>query len=512
MKRRSIEEIHTHPAGQEVCGFSFSTPTQEALPQKSEFKYREVFDNTSDCIFIVDVTPNGRFKFVDFNPAEENAVGLASAHVSGKFVEDVVSLDLAERVTANYRRCVESGTTINYDESLRLPAGERHFHTALIPLRDSSGRIYRILGVARDISERVRSERALRESEERLRVALQAGRMYAYEWDVATDQVVRSEEYTTVLGLAAGEKSLSRQELAAKIHPADRDKFDASIASLTPGDPIAHASYRVLRSDGSVVWLDKIGRAYFDTEGKMVRMFGIVADITERKMAEDALSSVSRKLIEAQEKERTRIARELHDDIAQRFVLLAVELEQIKQDLPTSFADAGRRIEQVRKRITEISSDVQSISHNLHSSKLEYLGLVAAMKSFCTEFAEQQNAKVDFSQDRIPYRVPYETSLCLFRVLQESLHNAAKHSGRRHFEVELRGGSSEICLSVRDSGCGFNSDAARKGRGLGLTSMEERLKAVDGALSINSQPSRGTTVRARVPLNPSAAPETLTSK
>ena len=504
MKRHSIAESRAPYPRREVHESSLSEPAQQALRQ-SELKYKEVFENTSDCIFTLDVTPEGRFKFADFNPAEEKAVGFTTAQVSGRLVEDVLARDLAERVTANYRRCVETGTTINYDETLALPIGDRHFHTTLIPLRDDSGCIHRILGVARDITERVRSERALRESEERLRVALQAGKMYAHEWDVATDHVVRSDEYINVLGLTPDDESLTRQQLAAKIHPEDREKFNASVASLTPEDPIAHTSYRALRSDGSVVWLEKIGRAYFGNQGKMVRMLGIVADITERKMAEDALSSISRKLIDVQEKERTRIARELHDHIAQRFVLLAVELEQIKQDLPASLAEAGQRIEQLRTRITEVSSDVQAISHNLHSSKLEYLGLVAAMKSFCKEFAEQQNVRVDFFPDNIPYRVPYETSLCLFRVLQESLQNAAKHSGGRHFEVQLRGASSEIHLSVRDAGCGFNAESARRGRGLGLTSMEERLRAVNGTFFIESWPNHGTTIRAGVPLNSAAS-------
>jgi signal transduction histidine kinase len=121
------------------------------------------------------------------------------------------------------------------------------------------------------------------------------------------------------------------------------------------------------------------------------------------------------------------------------------------------------------------------------------------MRGFCTEFAEQQKVEIDFSYAGIPQNLPQGISLCLFRVSQEALHNAVKHSGVRHFEVTLGGGPDAIHLIVRDSGDGFDSEAAMQGRGLGLISMKERLKLVNGELSIDSQPKRGTTVHARVP-------------
>jgi signal transduction histidine kinase len=145
------------------------------------------------------------------------------------------------------------------------------------------------------------------------------------------------------------------------------------------------------------------------------------------------------------------------------------------------------------------------MSHELHSSKLEYLGIATAMRGFCKEFSEQQKVEIDFRHDDIPSSVPPEVSLCLFRILQEALQNAAKHSGVRHFDVELRCASDAINLSVRDSGSGFDRDDALKTRGLGLISMMERMKLVGGRISIDSQPQRGTAIRASVPLGKSAA-------
>jgi signal transduction histidine kinase len=142
----------------------------------------------------------------------------------------------------------------------------------------------------------------------------------------------------------------------------------------------------------------------------------------------------------------------------------------------------------------------------LHSSKLQYLGIAAAIRGFCREFSAQQNVEIDFQNHDLPSHLPPDTSLCLFRVLQEALHNSAKHSGVRHFEVRLWGTSSEIHLTVSDSGSGFDSAVASEARGLGLISMEERLKALNGTLSIESQPKQGTTIRARVPLKSDSKP------
>ena len=224
-------------------------------------------------------------------------------------------------------------------------------------------------------------------------------------------------------------------------------------------------------------------------------------DITHRKNAEEALLDMSRKLIEAHEQERTRIGRDLHDDVVQRLALLSIELEGVQQDVPDASPELRTRIGALRNQTTEIANDVQSLSHELHSSKLEYLGIVGAAKSFCREFSERQKMKIDFQSHDLPTALPTELSLSLFRVLQEALRNAAKHSGVKHFEVRLWGSTGEVHLTVSDLGAGFDTEGAIKSSGLGLTSMQERLRLVGGELSINSQPKSGTTIHARVPFH-----------
>jgi len=248
----------------------------------------------------------------------------------------------------------------------------------------------------------------------------------------------------------------------------------------------------VLVNAGSVV----------DAEGNLLHSTSVHVDITERKRAEEALSTVNQRLIEAQEEERTRIARELHDDISQRIAFQAMNLESLKQALPASATELERGIGEVQDQISDLASDIQGLSHRLHSSKLDYLGLEVAAAGFCKEVSERQGVEIDFNCENVPKRLSQEISLCLFRVMQEALQNAIKHSGSRHFDVSLRGGLNEIQLTVLDSGIGFDPEDATRGSGLGLTSIRERLKLVNGKLFIDSQSQRGTTILARVPLCP----------
>ena len=220
-----------------------------------------------------------------------------------------------------------------------------------------------------------------------------------------------------------------------------------------------------------------------------------------RRMAAEALSSVDRRLIDAEERERARIARELHDHTNQRLALLAVGVEELQNDIPDQAAELHARIDELHEQTLEISEGVQALSHELHSAKLDYVGLGAAARGFCKEFSEHQKMKIGFESHDLPSPMAPDVSLCLFRVLQEALHNAAKHSGAKQFDVELWGTPDKIHLIVHDSGLGFDPKAAIKGRGLGLISMQERIKLVKGEFSVNSQLNRGTTIHARVPFS-----------
>ena len=382
---------------------------------------------------------------------------------------------------------------VRADGSIRWIAAKGQFY--FLP----NGEPARMLGMATDITELKRAQQALHESEERLRMAAQAGRMFAYCWDAASDKIERYGESAKILGI--DEKAhLSGQQAIATVHPDDREGLRAAMAALSAVKPLLQVRYRIIRPDDSVIWVERTSRAYFDEQGKVLRIVGMVADITDRKLAEEVLATLNRRLIETQEAERARIARDLHDDIGQRLAVCSIALERLKRPAENLQDEHYKCVAEIQTRLFEVSSSIHTLSHELHPAKLELLGLVAAIRACCRDLSERHKVKINFIHESVPQLLPSEISLCLFRVLQEALQNALKHSGVLQVLVQLRGTTETIDLIVRDAGVGFDLALAARSSGLGLTSMRERLRLVDGELSIDSQFKRGTTVHARVPL------------
>ena len=243
-----------------------------------------------------------------------------------------------------------------------------------------------------------------------------------------------------------------------------------------------------------------MGVPRYDVDGSFAGYIGTGVDITERKLAEEALSTVSQKLIEAHEEERTRIARELHDDINQRLAVVGMRLGALKQRPPASAADFELEIGDAYRQIADLAAAIQALSQGLHPPKLDLLGLEAAMAGFCEELSTRSGMTIDVHFENVPKALPPEISLCLYRVLQEALHNVIKHGGSPRAHVSLNGQINTINLTVKDSGVGFDPYEAMKGPGLGLTSMRQRLKVVGGQLSVHSEPGRGTMIHAVAPL------------
>jgi signal transduction histidine kinase len=177
-----------------------------------------------------------------------------------------------------------------------------------------------------------------------------------------------------------------------------------------------------------------------------------------------------------------------------------MDLDRQNHNLHASAEELRLGIGETYKQVSDLVSDIHAMSHQLHSAKLDSVGLAAAATGFCRELSERQKVLIDFSSEGIPKKVPETISLCLFRVLQEALQNALKHSGAKQFRVSLVGSMNEIQLTICDEGRGFDAEQVLKGTGLGLTSMKERLKLVGGELSLDTQLQRGTTIHARVPL------------
>lgn len=356
-----------------------------------------------------------------------------------------------------------------------------------------------IFGLLWQRATRRKAEEAMRESEARF--SLVANTAPVLIWMSGTNSLCTyfNDSWLAFTGRPA-ELELGNG-WADGVHPEDLQRCLDTYTRAFDAREKFSMEYRLRRYDGEYRWVLDIGVSRSNRDGSFAGYIGSCVDVTDRKLAEEAISGVNRRLIEAQERERARIARELHDDIGQRLALLTIDLERLQENSTDLPVEARSSMGELQKRTSQIATDIQSLSHELHSSKLEYLGIAAAMRGFCREFGEHQNVEIDFKVHDLPSPLSADISLCLFRVLQEALQNSAKHSGVRNVEVGLWGALGEIHLAVSDSGAGFDSEVAKENRGLGLISMEERLKLVKGTFSIESQPKRGTTIHARVPLS-----------
>ena len=468
--------------------------SERKLTADALLRLAAIVESSEDAI----ISKNLDATITSWNAGAQRIFGYTEEEAVGRPITILIPPDLWDEEN-RILETLKSGARIEHYETIRVTKTGKKVNVSLSvsPIKDSTGRIAGFSKIARDITERKGAEEHARASEERFRLAAQAGKMYSFDWDVTTGTVVRSPEHVKVLGVAEP-LHFTHQQFLDKIHPDDRPKFIATIAGLTPKNPSGAVTYRVLISDDASVWLRSSGRAFYDGEGRMLRVIGMAADVTDLKRAEEALLGVNRKLVKAQEQERARIGRELHDDIGQRLAMLAIELEQLQEkhnDLP---AEVRGHVRELQQMTGDLSSSVHALSHDFHSSKLEYLGVVAGIESWCKEFGERQKMDIDFKTN-VAGVLPPDVGVSLLRVVQEALHNAIKHSGERRVEVQLREDSGEIHLIVSDLGRGFDVETALEGKGLGLTSMRERVRLMNGTIVIDSKPLAGTTVHVCVP-------------
>jgi PAS domain S-box-containing protein len=356
-----------------------------------------------------------------------------------------------------------------------------------------------ILALVWQRHRRKKAESELAFTYDGLCLAVEAGRAVGWDWDVEHGCDRWFGDLQTMFGIPSDNYSGNSSEFRRRVHLEDEELVWKAIDVARRDRKTFVAEFRVIRIDGAIRWITAAGKFYYGRDDEAERMLGMAVDITERKRVEETLSDISRKLLQAQEQERSRIARELHDDLNQRLAMLAVELETVQAIRPDLPSEIRIRLQELRKQTMEMSTDVQALSHDLHTSKLEYLGVIAAMKSWCREFSERQSIEINF-KDNVSSVVPPEIGLVLFRVLQETVHNAAKHSGVKQVSAQIVERSDGIHLVISDSGRGFDVEAAKKGIGLGLTSMQERVRLVNGTIAIQSRPIRGTSVHVHVPL------------
>lgn len=426
-----------------------------------------------------------------------NWIQLPLNAIIGRPILDVLGKEAFESLRPNLER-VLTGVTVHHQALTNYQSiGKRWISATHTPTLDVDDNATGWISVIVDITEHRRVEEAVRECEERFELLANSAPVLI--WMIGPD---KSCTYVNKSWLEFTGRRLDEelgQGWATGIHPEDRRRCIEGCSHAFENLVSHQMEYRLRRHDGEYRWILDSAVPRFNTDGSFAGYVGCGIDVTERKLAEDAIANAGRKLIAAHEEERTRIARELHDDIGQRLSLLAIGLDQFQQRFEKLSPEALSEVSELLRQTSSLTTDVHAMSHNLHSSKIQMLGLLEAMKSACHEFSQQHDMEIEFDSQDSYLPLPTDISLGLFRVLQEALQNARKHSGVRRVRVQLRKTDGEIHLVVSDSGRGFDLNSALQGQGLGLTSMRERVRLVDGAITIQSEPNCGTTISATVP-------------
>jgi PAS domain S-box-containing protein len=485
----------TEAGGKKLFTVIIRDTTERKQAEEARFRHAAIVESSDDAIMSLDL--NG--VITSWNAGAQRMYGYTESEALGRKGTMIIPPELREEEAKVLQR-LRTGEKVEHHETVRLSKEGKRIDVSLTisPLRDSTGNIFGVSKIARDITLSKKAEAALRESEERFRHVANAAPVMI--WMSGPDKLCTYFNQTWLNFTGRPLHAELGNGWAQGVHPDDLEGCLKTYVSSFDRREIFEMEYRLRRHDGEYRWVFDRGAPRFTSDGSFAGYIGSCIDVTERKLAEEALSSVSRKLIEAHEEERTWIAREMHDDFNQRIALLKVNLDRLKQGLPASAVEIHKGIEEASEQVSNLGSEIQALSHRLHSSKLEYLGLETAAASFCRELSEEHGADVEFHSESVPKHLPQEIALCLFRVLQESLQNALKHSGSKRCEVSLKGTANKIELTVRDSGVGFDLEEAITKHGLGLISMKERLKLVQGELFVDSLFAQGTVIRATVPL------------
>jgi len=475
-------------------------PNWEAL-RESEIQFRTLAESMSAVVFIYQ---GEHIRYA--NPAAETLTGYSGEELAHMQFWDFIHPDFRELVKERgLARQRGEPVPTRYEVKIIAKNGEERWFDITAGVATFEGKPAG-LATAFDITDHKRIETALRNSETRTRALLDAipDLMFRFRLDgtyldfhahYAGDLALPPE---AIVGAKIDQLPLER-EIIAEIMAASRRAVESEQVQtveysldMPPGPQTYEA--RIVASDGE-------------------ELVSIVRNITRRKQAEDArrrsqenLRALTAQLISAREEESKRLARELHDAFSQRLAILGMEASALEQE--TGLPDSVRQgLRAMGQEIGKLAKDVHQLSRELHPSILDDLGLTAALRAECDTFSRQYNIPVRFEPSAVPDSLSSAVSLGLYRIAQESLRNVGKHAGATAVRVTLEGTESTagtVRLTVEDNGCGFNFEQIKGRRGLGLVSMEERVRLVEGSLEIRSQPGSGTTVEVRIPVSRSA--------
>ena len=476
---------------------------EEALRQ-SELQYRELFDHMREglayCKMIFENGVGSDFIYLTVNERFEILTGLKD--VTEKKVTDVIPhiRELDPGLLEIYARVSLTGIPEKFEMFINS-LGQWYLVSAYSPEKGFFVAVFDV------IDERKLMENALYQSEERMRLAADSTGLGTFDFDPRTGRLIWSDVSKSYFGLPPSAE-VDDATFRKGIHPDDRDRVQRTVQeAMRPENHGQYATeYRTIGiNNGKERWISAWGRVLFDRLGQPERFIGVLLDISEKKRLEklaeanhNEIRALAASLLTAQEEERRRVSRELHDQICQQLASLAIDLGGLAAEAPAKFLQD--RLKTLQARVVKASEETRHIAYQLHPSVLDDLGLVASLRALCKEFSEREGIAVELDSGVPPGQMPREIISCIYRITQESLQNVAKHANAKHVSVALSLPKGGVFLSVEDDGVGFDVEAVKDSGGLGLVGMEERARLVDGALSIEAQPGHGARISLIIPL------------
>lgn len=482
--------------------------TAELSLHESDARLQGMLDHSPNLIFMKDL--QGRY--VDANKQFEQTVHLTRQEIIGKTDHDIFPPEQAAAYRANDLEVLKTGRSLQFEEVAFHDDG---LHTNIVwkfPLRRIDGTPFAICGIVTDITELKRAEASLRDREHEFH--LLADNVPAYFSYVDTELRYRfvNKRYEELFDRPLPE--LTGQLVKDVVGEANFRTIEPYLREALAGRE-AFLSYPKVLPNGDNRWMNVHYTPDRDETGRIRGVLALMTDVTTQKRYELALQQnqlvlqekrnelqlLTDKLFTAQDNERQRIARDLHDDFSQRLTALVLDVASVAKHPPRLPELIGKALEPVCKELEQVTSDLHDLAYRLHPPLLRHAGLQAAIEDHIHKAIERTGLRISLKAKDLPGSIPLEWSLCLFRVLQESLQNIVKHAKATEVLVKLSGSSKGIGLSVIDNGKGFDKrDKSGHQKGLGLISMQERLRLLNGFLNIHSRPADGTKVCAWIPV------------
>ncbi|WP_260954625.1 PAS domain S-box protein [Pseudomonas citri] len=478
----------------------------ERLLLESEQRYRQIFDHSPDCMFLLDVTEDGDFRIIEVNPVLERKLNRGRAEVLGRTIEQLLSPSAAATSIALYRRCVEGGIAIDEEVEHELPTGREIFHVTLIPIRTAYGRIQRIVGICRDITERKHAERVLHAREQEFRalventpdVIARFDPQCRYLYVNPAAQCMLGRSVTFLLGKTSSQAaplSQAARSFQCKLEHVLRtgEAVETEFVLDMPPDQGAQAACYQVRLVPER-----------DQSGGLVSILAVGRNVSSERAAERRLkdSHAQLRLLSShrettREEERKHIAREIHDELGQQLSALRMGISLLRLQFGADQPLLVDRVQALMIRVDEIIQVVRNVATSLRPSALN-MGLTSALEWLVSEFSQNTGIGCQLSAPPVRLLLDDERATAIFRVIQESLTNVSRHAQASRVEIHLEHDAEHLQIEVRDNGKGFDPRQLPKGT-LGMLGMRERGHMFGGTVTIDSTPGQGARVRVNIP-------------